>query len=76
MHLANPNANPAAPIVNKLVDPAALPIALITNAAGVPMPLYFFLNFFGMCGAKLRTFAQSKTHRFFFVLQLPLMLKI
>jgi hypothetical protein len=50
-------------------------IALITNAAGVPMPLYFFLNFFGMVGAKLRTFAQSKTHRFYFVLQLPLMLK-
>ena len=39
------------------------------------MPLYFFLNFFGMVGAKLRTFAQSKTHRFYFALQLPLMLK-
>jgi len=39
------------------------------------MPLYFFLNFFGMVEAKLRTVAQSKTHRFYFVLQLPLMLK-
>ena len=28
------------------------------------MPLYFFLNFLEMVGAKLRTVAQSKTQRF------------
>jgi hypothetical protein len=50
MPLANPNANPAAPTFNKPVDPAALPIALSTNAAGVTMKLKFFENF----GKRLR----------------------